>query len=95
LLASESGAGDHHLSKLRDSDPVLRNWIEDTGQDFVHIIRDGEDSLEEILGAGVGPISRILVRGLLPWVASTSQVDEDDAEAPDIVGSAHVVGLPG
>ena len=74
---------------------MVRVGFKDAAKDGIQVIREGENGLEEVLGARIGTISGILERSLLPWVASTGEVDEDDTQAPDIVGGTHVVRFPG
>lgn len=55
---------------------------------MVQFVRHGENGLQELRIAGEGSVGGILERGLLPWVASTCEVYQDDTEAPDIIGGA-------
>jgi hypothetical protein len=58
---------------------------EDALEDAVGVVGDGEDGTEEVGVAEVGAESLVGGAGLLPGVAAASEVDEDDAERPDIV----------
>lgn len=91
----EVGAGHDAAAKLRDADTEFGVGVEDAAKNVVEIIRKREDGLEEAGRADVGAVGRVLERSLLPWVTATGEVDEDDTETPDVVGSAHVVGLAG
>lgn len=57
---------------------------------MVQFVRHGENGLQKLRVAGEGSVDGILERGLLPWVASTCEVYQDDTEAPDIIGGAEV-----
>jgi hypothetical protein len=88
------GAGHNPGSELRKSNPLLGDRFEDSSQNVVQFFRQRENGLQEVLGSGIGTVSRVLEGSLFPWVASTGEVDEDDSKAPDIIGGAKVVGLP-
>jgi len=81
--------------QLGQSNPLVRVPGENPSQDVVQFIRHWEDALEGIWATGIGPVGGVLERGLLPWVASTGQVDQDHSEAPDIIGGAEVKRSPG
>jgi hypothetical protein len=58
---------------------MLRARVEDASQNVVEIVCHGEDGLEKVPRPRVGPISRVLVRCLLPWVAAAGEVKQDDS----------------
>ena len=71
--------------------PVTGLEGEEALQDTVGGGGDGEDGPEKVWV--VDESAESLVRGtsLSPWVAATSEIDEDDAESPDIVSLSIVV----
>lgn len=91
---SEAGASHDAAAKFWHGDAHVRVWVEDVSQDIIEVIRQRQDGLEEAWRAGVRTVGRVLDRSLLPRVAATCQVDQDNTKAPDIIGCTHVVGLP-
>lgn len=91
----EARARKDALLQLRQSNALVRVDGEDAGQDVVQLVRQRQNGLEEARVAGIGAVRRVLDGGLLPRVTAAGQVDQDDAEAPDIVGRAVVVGALG
>jgi uncharacterized membrane-anchored protein len=69
--------------------------MENAAQNVVELIGQRQDGLQEGRVPGKGTVSRVLERSLFPWVASTCEVDENDAKTPDIVRGASVKRLPG
>lgn len=63
-----------------------RVGIEDPPQNGVQLVRDGKNGPEEVGILHEGTEGRVLQRGLFPRVASASQVHEDDAQRPDVIG---------
>ncbi len=95
LLLGQLPTGDDPGAQLGERDALVRVGREDAGQRVVQFIRHGQDGLEEVPAARVGAVGRVLGRRLLPRVAPAGQVDEDHAQAPDVVGGAVVKGPPG
>lgn len=90
----EAGALLDAALQLGHRDAVLRVALEDHAQDVIQLIRQGEDGLQEVPVPGERSVGGILQRGLLPRIPATCQVDKNDAEGPDIVGSTAVRGVP-
>lgn len=86
-LCSETGASHETLAKFIDRDPAVRVDLEDSLEDTVELVRDGQDGLEEVTILHVSPEGGIIYRCSLPWVAATSQVDKNDTQCPHIVGT--------
>lgn len=94
-LNSELRARENAVPELRQRNSLIWVASEDPSQDVVQFVRQGENSLEEIRASRKGTVSGILKRSLLPGVATTGQVDQNDTKAPDIVGGAEVERPPG
>lgn len=77
----------HPLNQLWKSDPGRRVQVKDSPQDFIALICDGQDGLEEVGVLPEGLVGGVLNRRTLPGVAAASQIDEDHTKGPDIVGS--------
>ena len=91
---SEGSAGHDAGTELGESDAHLGVRVEDAAKDVIEVIGQRQDGLEESRLAHESTVGGILKRGLLPRVATTSQVDEDHSQTPDIIGGAHVVRVP-
>lgn len=77
----------HPLDQLRKSDSGRRIQVEDPLQDIIALISDGQDGFKEVGVLPVGLVGGVLNRCTLPRVASASQVDENHAKGPNIIGS--------
>lgn len=77
----------HPLNQFWKSDSGGRVQVEDSLQDFIALISDGQDGLEEVGVLSESLVGRVLNRRTLPRVATASQVDKDHAKGPDIIGS--------
>jgi hypothetical protein len=73
---------------------VLGVGVEDASQNIIELICQGKDSLEEILRASISSVGRVLKGSLLPWVASASEINQDNSQTPDVIGGTHVVWFP-
>lgn len=90
---SEAGAGTNSVDQLRHSNPHGRVARKYPPQNVVQFIRHGEDGLQKFWVASVCPVGGIFKGGLLPRVASTGEVHQNNTQAPDIIGGT-VVGRP-
>jgi len=91
-VEGEAWARSDAALELGNSDALAWIHLKDEAENRVELGGDWKDAAEEVgLGhestegavGGVGP---------LPWVAAAGEVDEDDAEGPDIVGNSIVGG---
>lgn len=80
------------FTKLPDGNPLGRVALEDAAEDVDHLVRQGQDRLEKKGILQISTETGVLNGCTLPRVAATGQVDEDDAQAPDVVGSGCVAG---
>lgn len=74
------------LAKFGKGDPILRIDAEDPLEEFVGLNRDREDFAKEVVVGDVGAERLVGKSSLLPGIPPTCEVDEDDAEGPDVVG---------
>ena len=84
------GAFEDTMFQLANGDPVLWVALKDHAKNVVQFIRQRKNRLQEITVPGESLVCGILNTGLLPWVASTGQVDKNNTKGPYIVGSASV-----
>ena len=90
----EAGAREDPVAEFREGDAMLRVLFKDPAEDGVQVIREGQDGLQELGVAGESPVGGVFNGGLLPGVASTGKIHQDDAQAPHIVGGGEVVRPP-
>lgn len=69
-----------------DRNAKLRIGLKDHAKELVNFVRQWQNRLQETTVPEISTVGRVLNRSLLPWVASTSQVHEDDTKGPDIIG---------
>lgn len=93
LGGREARASLNHLANLRDRSPLSWVELEDAPQNSIQLQGDGKDRPEELGVLHEGTEGAVLEGSTLPWVASTGQVDEDDSQAPNIVGRRGVAGV--
>lgn len=77
---SESWALGDSALQLGNGDALARIHLEDETEDGIQLLRDWKDGTEEVWlldESTEGAIRRV---GTLPWVATASQVDEDDTQ---------------
>lgn len=91
----EPGTSEDGIPQLRDSDPGVGVGVEYSPQDGIKLVGDGQDGAEKVGVLHEGAEGRVLKRGLFPWVAAAGEVDQNDAQGPDVVGGRLVgsVGL--
>lgn len=86
-LGGEARAAENQGPEVGDRDPARGIAFEDAPQDAVQVWGQGQNGAEESGVLEVGAEGGVLDRGALPWIAAAGQVDQNDAQAPDIVGS--------
>lgn len=79
-------------AQLRNSNPLHRVTVENATQDIDHLIGQRKNGLEEERILQVRTEGGILDGGPFPWITATRQVDQDNPQAPDIIGSRSVAG---
>lgn len=82
----------NHLLQLSDVRSLLWVGVEGSLEDLVGFGGDVEDGWEEVWVFEEGGEGRIGGDGFLPGVSAGYEVDEDNSEGPDIVGSGCVLG---
>jgi hypothetical protein len=82
----------HHLLQLSDPRPLLLVGMERSLEDVVCLRRDVEDGREEVGVFEEGGKGRVSGDGFFPGVPAGDEVDEDDAESPDVVRGGSVGG---
>lgn len=90
----EGRAGGDAVTELGQGDAARWVDLEDHVEDFVELVREREDGLEELAVCQVGAERGVLRGGRLPGVAAAGQVHQDDSEAPDIIWGAGIEGHP-
>lgn len=91
--SGQPGTVDDGLTEFLDRDPLVRVTFEDASQDQVQIERDGQNGAQELGILQERAESGILGRGLFPGITPTGQVDQNDAEAPYIVGRSGITTM--
>lgn len=79
-----------HPSQACQRHAPLRIQVKDNAQDHLQLGRDGQNGSQELGVLSKGPEGRVASAGLLPWVATTCEVHEDDSKAPDVVARSIV-----
>lgn len=93
ILAHDEGLDAEDLAtEFLERDAHGRVESEDALEDAVGVVGDGEDRAKEVGVAEVGAEGLVGGAGLLPRVATAGEVDEDDAERPDVVVRGGVGG---
>ena len=82
------------MPQFRERDASGGIEVEDALEKVIAGGRDGENGPEEIGVVEVGFKGFVGGAGLFPRVATTGEVDEDDAEGPDVVVKGGVVTQP-
>lgn len=91
MLGHDERLDAHDLAaKLGERDADGRVESEDALEDSVRVLRNREDRAEEVGVAEVGAEGLVGRASLLPRVASACEVDENDAERPDVVVGSRV-----
>lgn len=76
----------NQIPKFGKFDSSRRVGIEDPPQNGIQLVRDGKNGPQEVGVLHESAEGRVLQGGLLPRVAATGQVDEDDAQRPYVIG---------
>lgn len=71
----------------------MRITLENAAQNHVQLGRDGQDRAQKLGVLEECAEGRVLRRRLLPGVAATSQIDQDDTKAPYVIGSGSITGV--
>jgi len=79
--------------ELGERDAFPRVGLEDETEDLLKLDREWEDGPKEAWLLTEGTESAVREMRALPWVASASQVDEDNTERPDVVGDRVVASV--
>ncbi len=89
-LASELGTFEDAMLQLTNGNPVFWVAIKDHAKNVVQFIRQRQNGLQEITVPGESLVCGILSGSLFPWVAATCEIDKNDTQGPNIIGSASV-----
>jgi len=89
-LLGEGPALENSCVKLVQSDAAFRLDLKDALEHAVQVTRDWKNGLEKILVLAECTEGRVLQRGALPRISSTGQVDEDNTQGPDVIGSRRI-----
>lgn len=89
----EAGAIQDQLAKFRKGNPL--DWVafKNPAQDVDQFIGQGQNRLEKGGILEIGTERGILDRGSFPRIASACQVDENDTQAPDVIGGGRIAGV--
>lgn len=93
LLGGETWAMKDHVAKFLKTDPAVWVHIKDALKNLIKIIGDGKNGLQKAAVFHESSESGIVHGGSLPWVATTSEVDQNDAKGPDIIGRGCITGI--
>lgn len=85
LAGSEARASSDPIFQLSDSDPLTGVELKDAGKDGIQLLGHGEDGSEKSRVFHVRAEGTVLTGGAFPGIASTGQVHEDNAQAPDVI----------
>jgi hypothetical protein len=89
-LLGEGSALEDRCVQLVEGDPAFRLNLKYALEHAVQVVRDGENSLEEVFVLAECPEGRILERRTLPRVSAACKIDEDHSQRPNVVGSGSI-----
>lgn len=75
----------NHFTDLWNSSTFGRVELEDAPENGIEFKRDREDAPKELGVLHESTEGAVFKGGALPWVATTSEVDKDDSQTPDII----------
>ena len=90
LWGGEEAAGHDAFFELSNGNAVLWIGIKNHAKDINQLIRQWQYCLQIPVVPGEGIIGWILRGGSLPWIATTSEVDKNYTQGPDVVRRASV-----
>jgi hypothetical protein len=95
FLGRETGAAHNQLAEFLQAHAPVWIHLKDTLQDRVEFIGNGKDGLQKVAVFHEGAEGGIVHAGSLPGVAAASEVDQNHAQRPHIVGGGCItrVGL--
>ena len=85
LLLAKLRASQDAVAECVQGDASLGVDIKDALQDPVQAGRDGQNGLKKARVPQEGTEGGVIRAGALPWVAATDQVDQNHAQAPDVI----------
>lgn len=91
-VGCESGAVMNPVAELWNCDSLCWIDLEDPAQNQVQLSRQWKNGPEETGIFQESSESAIALRSTLPWVSSTSEVDEDDTKGPNVIWSRSITG---
>ena len=89
----KSGTTVNQLLQLRDCDSSLWVAFEYLSEDGGEFRREWQDRAQEIGIPKICSEGRVLNGCALPRITAASQVDQDDTEAPHIIGTRRIIWL--
>ena len=91
VLEGESRTLQNHRAELGKRDALVGIAVEGAAKNLVEVVGDWKDSLEEARVTSEGGKGGVVHGCTFPRVTSAGEIDEDDAQRPDVVGSRGVM----